>query len=472
MRLTEEQEQMLADGQETFGRGRRLAAVVVLLFPPALGFLYVWLFGVNVVYGDEWRLAILFDKPSLARLWVQLNEHRIFIPKVIILSLGSLTKWNTVVEMYVTQALLLTTLFVLFVAFEGSIHSKWRPVLFAPVAFLVFSLRQGATMLMGLLMQFVLVLTFAVLAFYFLGVLGRNTSRGLPFAAALAGATLASLSSAQGLLVWPVGLVQLLVGRPGRRTKWILAGAWSLLGVAEWLLYFLDYHIPAHTTAGRPADLVVGPLYLLRFFLTALGSSLSWWQEPAFAIGCLLLVLVGASVCLVIGRGRVAEYSFWTSLVLFSLLVLLAVTAGRAERGIDQALVSRYTTYSILGVVGLYAMLAKLHLESKSRSTAILFGTVLIVVMLTLPVTYAGGVKVGSSIEASREKAAAVLATYESRPDSQLTSLDPNPQLVRKRAPILQKLHYNVFSESGLAMDEASVVPIGNKTTLRSGLSP
>jgi hypothetical protein len=410
----------------------------------------VWLFGVNVVYGDEWRLAILFDKPSLARLWVQLNEHRIFIPKVVILSLGSLTKWNTVVEMYVTQALLLTTLFVLFVAFDGSIRSKWRPVLFAPVAFLVFSLRQGATMLMGLLMQFVLVLAFAVLAFYFLRVVGRNTSRGLPFAAALAGATLASLSSAQGLLVWPVGLVQLLVDRqPGRRAKWILLGAWSLLGVAEWLLYFLDYHSPAHTTAGRPADLVVGPLYLLRFFLTALGSSLSWWQEPAFAIGFLLLVLVGASVFLVIRRGSVAEYSFWTSLVLFSLLVLLAVTAGRAERGIDQALVSRYTTYSILGVVGIYAMLVKLHFESKSHSTAILLGTVLIVVMLTLPVTYVGGVKLGSSIEASREKAAAVLATYESRPESQLTSLDPNPQLVRKRAPILQKLHYNVFSESG-----------------------
>ena len=441
---------MLADRQRTFGRGRRLAAVIVLLFPPALGSLYVWLFGVNVVYGDEWRLAILFDKPNLARLWVQLNEHRIFVPKVVILSLGSLTKWNTVVEMYVTQVLLLTTLFVLFVAFDGSIRSRWKTVLFAPVAFLVFSLRQGATMLMGLLMQFVLVLTFAVLAFYFLRVLGRNTSRRLLFPAALAGATLASLSSAQGLLVWPVGLVPLLVGRqPGRRAKWFLVGAWSLLGVVEWLVYFLDYHIPAHTTASPPADLVVGPLYLLRFFLTALGSSLSWWQEPAFAIGSLLLVLVGASIFLVIRQGRVAEYSLWTSLLLFAFLVLLAVTVGRAERGIDQALVSRYTTYSILGVVGLYAMLAKLHFESKSHSTAILFGTLLIVIMLTLPVTYAGGVKLGISTEASREKAAAVLVTYESQSDRQLTSLNPNPQLVRKRAPILQKLHYNVFSESG-----------------------
>src|SRR5215216_5549163 len=449
MRLTEEQKQMLTDGQGTFDRGRRLAAVVVLLFPPALGSLYVWLFGVNVVYGDEWRFAILFDEPNLARLWVQLNEHRIFVPKVVILSLGSLTKWNTVVEMYVTQTLLLTTLFVLFVAFDGSIRSRWKSVLVAPVAFLVFSLRQGATMLTGLLMQFVLVLTFAVLAFYFLRVLGRNTSRRLLFPAALVGATLASLSSAQGLLVWPVGLVQLLVCQPGRRAKWILVGAWSLLGAAEWLVYFLDYHIPAHTTTSPPTDLVVGPLYLLRFFLTALGSSLSWWQEPAFAIGFLLLVLVAASIFLVIRQGRLAEYSFWTSLVLFSFLVLVAVTVGRAERGIDQALVSRYTTYSILGVVGLYAMLAKLHFESKSHSTAILFGTLLIVIMLTLPVTYAGGVKLGISTEATREKAAAVLVTYESQPDRRLTSLNPNPQLVRKRAPILQKLHYNVFSESG-----------------------
>jgi hypothetical protein len=204
--MTEEHELMLSHEREPLGHGRKLAAVVLILFPPALGFLYVWLFGVNVVFGDEWRLAILFEKPNLARLWVQLNEHRIFIPKVVILSLGNLTKWNTVVEMYVTQTLLLVTLFVLFVSFDGSIRSGWKLILLAPVAFLVFSLRQAETMLMGLLVQFVLVLTFAVLAFYSLRALGRDTSRRLLFPAALASATLASLSSAQGLLVWPVGL--------------------------------------------------------------------------------------------------------------------------------------------------------------------------------------------------------------------------------------------------------------------------
>src|SRR5215208_5646885 len=150
--MTEEHELMLTNEREPLGRGRKLAAVVLILFAPALGFLYVWLFGVNVVFGDEWRSAILFDKPNLARLWVQLNEHRVFIPKVVILSLGSLTKWNTVAEMYVTQTLLLVTLLVLFVSFDGSIRSRWKLILVTPVAFLVFSFRQGATMLMGLLM--------------------------------------------------------------------------------------------------------------------------------------------------------------------------------------------------------------------------------------------------------------------------------------------------------------------------------
>ena len=130
-----------------------------------------------------------------AHLWVQLNAHRIFVPRVLILLLGTVTKWNTVAEMYVTQTLLLVTLLVLFVAFNGSIRSRHRLLLFAPVSFLVFSLRQAEVMLLGLLMQFALVLAFAVLAFYFLQALrGENPWSKLAFPAALASATLATLS--------------------------------------------------------------------------------------------------------------------------------------------------------------------------------------------------------------------------------------------------------------------------------------
>jgi hypothetical protein len=453
--MTEERDGKGSGAREFLYRGSKLAAGVLILLPPVLGYLYVYLFGVNVVYGDEWRIVTLFEKLAsgelkAAHLWAQLNAHRIFVPRVLILLLGTFTKWNTVAEMYVTQTLLLVTLLVLFVAFDGSIRSRHRLLLFAPVSFLVFSLRQAEVMLLGLLVQFALVLAFAVLAFYFLQALrGENPWSKLAFPAALASATLATLSSAQGLLVWPVGFVQLLIGEPRRRTKWLLVGTWGFLGVAEWVVYFVGYHVPAHSAPHPSYNLVAGPLYFPRFFFTEMGSALSWWQEPAFVIGLLLLVLVGAGTFLVVREGRLTEYSFWLSLLLFSFLVLLAVTVGLAQRGIDQALVSRYTLYSILGVVGLYATLAKLSLEIRSRLTALLFGTLLFVIAVCTPLAYEVGIKAGIFTEATMERAASILATYESQPDSQLTSLNPNPQLVRKRAPILQQLGYNVFSETG-----------------------
>lgn len=78
---------------ESLSRVARLGSWVFILLPPTLGFFYVRLFGVTVAYGDQWRIAHLFGKLSsgtltLAPLWNQLNEHRIFVPRVVMLSLG------------------------------------------------------------------------------------------------------------------------------------------------------------------------------------------------------------------------------------------------------------------------------------------------------------------------------------------------------------------------------------------------
>jgi hypothetical protein len=197
-------------------------------------------------------------------------------------------------------------------------------------------------------------------------------------------------------------------------------------------------------------DAAAGALYYPRFFLTSMGSALSWWPGPALAIGALLLVLVMVALFLVLRDGKLAEHSFFAVLMLFAFLVLLSITVGRAERGIDQALVSRYTTYSILGVVGLWGMLAKLNLERGSHLAAVAFATLLGTVLLSLPVAYVEGIKVGSATEASREGAAHILATYKAQPDGVLATLYPNPQVVRKRAPDLERLGYNVFSEPGI----------------------
>jgi hypothetical protein len=339
-------------------------------------------------------------------------------------------------------------LVILLLAFRRDVGSGPRLLFFVPVAFLVFSFRQAETMLMGLLMQFALVLAFAILSFYFLHVLRERPFDKLAFPAALISATLASLSSAHGLLVWPVGLLQLTVGPAEKRTKLYLGGIWSFLGTVEWVLYFLGYQAPDRAAPDRAGEAVVGVLYLPRFLLTLMGSSLSWWSGPALAIGLLLLVLVAAAILLATIDGKLAEHSFFAALMVFAFLVLLSITFGRAERGIEQALVSRYATYSILGVVGLYGMLAKLYLERGSRVAAVAFAALLACVLLSLPVAYTEGIEAGYTTEVIGERKARVLATYESQPDIALRSLYGNPEVVRKRASVLEQLGYNVFSES------------------------
>jgi hypothetical protein len=93
-------------------------------------------------------------------------------------------------------------------------------------------------------------------------------------------------------------------------------------------------------------------------------------------------------------------------------------------------------------------MLAKMVFARRSivgRTVVLiaLFGTVL----LSAGISYQNGIEVGRAQEASRERVAYVLKTYRSQPDAHLADLYPRPETVRRRAPLLERLGYNVFSQ-------------------------
>jgi hypothetical protein len=69
------------------------------------------------------------------------------------------------------------------------------------------------------------------------------------------------------------------------------------------------------------------------------------------------------------------------------------------------------------------------------------------IILLSAGVSYRDGIEVGRVQEASRERAAHVLETYRSQPDARLVALYPRPETVRNRAPLLERLGYNVFFE-------------------------
>src|SRR5215211_4787608 len=289
----------------------RITAVVAWLFiavPAALPYLYVHTFGVNVVFADAWDMVLVFRKWSSGRLafadlYAQHVEHRMFFPRGAELLLGLLTRYNNVAEMYLIVSCFLVTAAVLFLAFRREIGLPL--IFFVPVGLLIFSFRQYENMLFGFQISFAFTQTFGVLALYLLSS-GRSNFGAYAFAAALGSATIASFSTAQGLLVWPAGFLGLLLGSVATSAKKVFLCIWGIVGVAEWVAYFVDYHTPR----GHPPLLdALGHIGTVpEYFLTLLGSALFWQPEHAYAgglvIGCLALAMFLATY----GRGVLREH--------------------------------------------------------------------------------------------------------------------------------------------------------------------
>ena len=432
---------------------RLILAVVSWLFvliPAALPYLYVHAFGVNVVFADAWDMVLVFRKFSSGRLafadlYAQHVEHRMFFPRGAELLLGLLTRYNNVAEMYLIVSCFLITAAVLLLAFRREIGLPL--IFFVPVALLIFSFRQYENMLFGFQISFAFTQTFGVLALYLLYSSSRDNFRAYVFVAALGSATIASFSTAQGLLVWPAGLLGLLLGSVATLGKKVFVGIWGIVGVAEWVAYFVDYKTPQGHPPLLHALSHIGTA--TEYFLTLLGSALFWQPDHALAgglvIGCLALAMFLATY----GRGVLREHPFWISLLFYSLFILAAITLGRLGMfGVWQAAISRYTTFSILAVASVYTMLAKMVFARRSSvGRTVLLITLFGIVLLSTGISYRNGIEVGRAQEASRERAAHVLKTYKAQPDVRLAALYPRPETVRRRAPLLEKLGYNVFSE-------------------------
>src|SRR5829696_8704963 len=220
---------------------------LLVLIPAALPYLYVRAFGVNVVFADAWDMVLVFHKffsgrLTFADLYAQHNEHRMFFPKGAELLLGMLTRYNNVAEMYLIVSCFVVTAAVLLLAFRREIGLPL--IFFVPVALLIFSFRQYENMLFGFQINFAFTQTIGVLALYLLYAASSNDTKRLAFVAALGSATVASFSTAQGLLVWPAGLLGLLLGPAATSRKKVFVGIWGLVGVAEWVAYFVDYKTP------------------------------------------------------------------------------------------------------------------------------------------------------------------------------------------------------------------------------------
>lgn len=431
------------------GVGVEVVSYVLIFAPAAAGFLYVYLFGVNIPFGDAWTMVPRFDSLSLGTLgfrdlWVQHYEHRIFFVRVALLLVGAATEFNQLAAMYLTQILLLVTLLILLAAFKSSVNAK--VILFAPVAFLLFSWKQWFNMLHAMQVAFVLTLMCGVLAFYLLYVSTRGGFKKLAFIGALGSGVAATFSFSAGVLVWPIGFLQLLISPVEKAAKLFLVGAWCLVGLGSGIVYSIGFRTMSSERQGTlynfdSPDLLVG------FSLASLGGSLFWSVDPALAGGLIVSGLVLVALIFAYRDGKLSENSFWIALILFALLCTVSLTLGRSGKGIANALESRYTTFTTLAVIGVYAMLLKAALERGGRVAKASFGALLAVVMLSTLASYPVFFSEGAQKESQYTRAASALSTYSRQPDPALNIVNRSADVVRREAFVLCKLGYSVFSD-------------------------
>jgi hypothetical protein len=340
------------------------AAPVIVLMILALTLLsaiaFVATYGANVPFGEDWEVMapVLAGKQaiSLQWLWSQSNEHRVPLPKLLLLGLSKLANSDFRAGMFF-NVLALGAVSLAMIRAASQIRGRISYCdCFFPLVFLHWG--HFENLLWSWQLQFV---SSAALCSVLLAVIAR--ANRLATGSALLGGIcllLLPLCGANGLAVVPAlavwGVYEAFViprSRPhsiGPRYAMMAAGLASLMLVG---LYFVGYQAPA----GHPAsaDFATSLMTAVIAFSMALGASFrTYWMPRSLLMAALLL----PSAILLLRNWRERdERPRIVGLLLFlaSLFCLaLAIGWGRSGLGFEAATAARYVTLMVPALCWVY----------------------------------------------------------------------------------------------------------------------
>ena len=435
-----------------------------MMIPALLLLYYVHIFGVNGVFSDEWTMIRLFEKMmngnlTFSDLFALHNEHRVFFPRIAILILGILTRYNTIAQMVLCWVLISLTGLIIFQIYRrkfSDLRYFKLALIFLPVSFLLFSFRQYESILGEIITTYLLI--FGAVATFSLLEVSKKIDRW--FILSFVTAILASFSMIIGLLVWPVGFIQIIMVKGRQRLE--KTASWICLSILIFASYFYRYSKPSYHPQlsymfENPFD---GGLYLV----TLIGAPLSYEKISAAAIGS-LLILIAIYIIVQASREKLLRINaVWLSLILFSALSVLAITLGRSGFGWEQALTSRYIPVATLGITGLYFLAVSTH-RIKTKSFGAHF--MLTLILLGTISSYGVGWYVGEKTMYAREMGAYTLETYDVQTDQRIRSyLLFKPQEVRKLAGFLETNRLNVFAKEEVDTSKITMNSDSTRSTI------
>ena len=365
--------------------GRALLVLIGLL--PAMALLAdIHRFAVNVPFMDDWQFVPLLEKAksgtlTFQELWAPHDEHRLLLPRIIIIASMFATGGDYRAQSYITFAVVAVTsgcLLWLMIRLNGNRSSVLWAWVLANIA--LFSPIQFHNWLWP--MQFAYFLPYTFLALCFCTLYTRIPA--LPkFVMAAVFALAGNFSFVQGNLIWPAALPVILFApdilRKGVHRNFAIA--WVILGALAVTLYFwgLEHNSAAsdyayghdgvpptmstlHQFQERPAHTVAR---MGRFILGMFGNSVARGFPVASNLvfsricGAIVLILALVGLAAAWRRGLFLNRALpWACLLLFTFLTAAFVCVGRVWRGDFQPLTPRYTTFGTFCIVSLIALLS------------------------------------------------------------------------------------------------------------------
>jgi hypothetical protein len=453
----------------------RIAIVALALLPPLYVLIVIRTQTVDIPFADQWAmlpvLAHSYDGTlSFGDLWVQHNEHRLLVPRALMLVLARLSGWNTRAEMGASLALAAASFCVLVYQLRATgkaIGWRWRwlvPVL----SLTTFSLNQAESWWGGWNIQIFLSVLGVTAS---LALLSRAVPRWLTLIAAMLCGVIASYSYGPGLLIWPVGFA--LLALQTRAAPRATAGrilAWSSAGIITIALFFSNYTWSAQATP--LGSIVRAPRPYLVYSVTYLGApptrgaveylfgQLTGDTQAICNLGdsdlCAYVntTAIGAGIAgvaifaLVIwALARRVPLSIWLPYVglgLYALGTGVMTSLGRASYGNHQALAQRYaTTASLfwLALIVLSALCA--HTYAHRRWVAALSHSLIALFSLLIMLCSIQGLDHFRWQHSFLAPARAAL--YSAQDDALLQRLYADPQVVKDAIPLLREHRLTIF---------------------------
>jgi hypothetical protein len=449
--------------------------------------LYLWLISadaVDMVRADQWfdvRLIRHSFNGTLrfGMLWGQHGQNRIFFQNLITLLLAHVVHFNVIVEDYISAVLLIAaTVLLILTHRRRSPSTPW--IAYCPVAIILLSVAQYGGTLFGFAIGWYLIVVAFSIALFFLD---RPDLTWIALCAAVAAGVLASFSSLQGLFIWPVGLVLLLLRARGR---WLVVG-WIAAGLATTTIYFYNWD----ARQGSISYALHHPFDTLRFFFFTVGdvigvqlpNSPSGAQYGVFALG---IAIVGIGVWSILSYGLRVDVSsarpIGVALIWFGLLFAAAAAGARTSLGLSNAGFSLYVTFDVLILLGSYLILIDRSKQSASNASPNIRWlpgmTIVVVVLVGLQflVGTDNGISNARNYHDFELSGAIVTAKIQRAPDglveNQLGAGDETAGFIRKMTDFLRANRLSLFSTAAIDSYAKQSLPVNRTPPMTSLVKP